>query len=184
MRWLTYVSMAFSDILAPNWRQTHCNHMVAFIVTNPLSISSLSARHQLDVIKQSELELYCIIKVITEHVYRFTTDVGRPVIRWHHTERLKIMSMENEITKAVGKSKYRKVSNIRRTKSQNLIIIVSSCSCLRPIDWSRELSRSLRCSWSSADRRCSNYIWVIDNFIAYWGASYIRDLTVPGDTWK
>ena len=22
-------------------------------------------------------------------------------------------------------------------------------------------------SWSSADRRCSNYIWVIDNFIAY-----------------
>ena len=40
------------------------------------------------------------------------------------------------------------------------------------------LSREWRCSWSSADRRCSNYIWVIDNFIAYWGASYIRDFTV------
>ena len=43
------------------------------------------------------------------------------------------------------------------------------------------LSREWRCSWSSADRRCSNYIWVIDNFIAHWGASYIRDLTVH---WK
>ena len=35
-----------------------------------------------------------------------------------------------------------------------------------------------RCSWSSADRRCSNYIWVINNLIAYKGVSYIRDLTV------
>ena len=24
-----------------------------------------------------------------------------------------------------------------------------------------------RCNWSSADRRCSNYIWVINKFIAY-----------------
>ena len=30
------------------------------------------------------------------------------------------------------------------------------------------LSWEWRCSWSSADRRCSNYIWVINNFIAYW----------------
>ena len=40
------------------------------------------------------------------------------------------------------------------------------------------LSREWRCSWSCADRRCSNYIWVIDNFIAYKDASYIRGLTV------
>ena len=40
------------------------------------------------------------------------------------------------------------------------------------------LSREWRCSWSSADRRCSNYIWVIDNFIGYKDASYIRDFTV------
>ena len=40
------------------------------------------------------------------------------------------------------------------------------------------LSREWRYSWSSADRRCSNYIWVMDNFIAYWGSSYIRDFTV------
>ena len=41
-----------------------------------------------------------------------------------------------------------------------------------------ELSREWRCSWSSADRRCSNYIGVINNLIAYKVASYIRDLTV------
>ena len=31
------------------------------------------------------------------------------------------------------------------------------------------LRRQWSCSWSSADRRCSNYIWVIDNLIAYEG---------------
>ena len=58
------------------------------------------------------------------------------------------------------------------------MILVSSCICLCPIYWSRVLSREWRCSWSSADRRCSNYIWVINNLIAYKGASYIRNLTV------
>ena len=58
------------------------------------------------------------------------------------------------------------------------MFLVSSRNCLCPIHWSQVLSREWRCSWSSADRRCSNYIWVIDNFIAYWGASYISELTV------
>ena len=48
------------------------------------------------------------------------------------------------------------------------MILVSSCSCLCPIHWSQVSNRERRCSWSSADRRCSNYIWVINNFIAYW----------------
>ena len=65
---------------------------------------------------------------------------------------------------------YRQLSNIRRTKSQ-----IKNVS--RPIHWSQLFSRELRC-WSSADGRCSKYIWVIDQFIAYWGAAYIRDLTV------
>ena len=43
------------------------------------------------------------------------------------------------------------------------------------------LSREWRCSWSSADRRCSNYIWVVDNFIAYQGATYIRGFSVVSD---
>ena len=33
-----------------------------------------------------------------------------------------------------------------------------------------------RCSWSSANRRCSNYIWMINNFIVHKCASYIRGL--------
>ena len=39
-------------------------------------------------------------------------------------------------------------------------------------------SREWRCSWSSADRRCSKYIWVINNFVAYYGATYNKDLAV------
>ena len=59
------------------------------------------------------------------------------------------------------------------------MFLVSSCSCLCPIHWSQVLSWEWRCSWSSADRRCFNCIWVINNFIAYWGASsYIRDSMV------
>ena len=55
---------------------------------------------------------------------------------------------------------------------------VSSCSCLRSIHWKQVLSWEWRSSWSSADRRCSIYIWVINNFIAWWGATYIRGFTV------
>ena len=39
----------------------------------------------------------------------------------------------------------------------------------------KALSREWRCSWSSAGRRCSNYIWVSNNLIADLSASYIRD---------
>ena len=56
--------------------------------------------------------------------------------------------------------------------------LVSSCSCFCAINWSQVLSREWRCSWSSADRRCSNYSWVGNDFIAYQGVAYIRDLMV------
>ena len=59
----------------------------------------------------------------------------------------------------------------------------SHCSCLWVIDWSLVLSWEWRCSWSSADRRCSNYICVINNCAAYQGATYIRDLTVIWTSW-
>ena len=58
------------------------------------------------------------------------------------------------------------------------MFLISSCSCLCPTHWSQVLSREWRWSWCSADRRCSNYIWVINNFIACWGAAYVRDLKV------
>ena len=44
------------------------------------------------------------------------------------------------------------------------MFLVSFCSCLRSIHWSQVLSWEWRCSWSSADSRCSNYIWIINNF--------------------
>ena len=53
---------------------------------------------------------------------------------------------------------YHQTSNIRCTKSQNLNV---SCLVLQlslPKHWSKVLSRELRFCWSSADRRCSNYI--------------------------
>ena len=46
------------------------------------------------------------------------------------------------------------------------MILVSSCCCLCSIHWGQLLSREWRCSWSSTDRRCSNYIWMIINFIS------------------
>ena len=57
-----------------------------------------------------------------------------------------------------------------------MLVLYSGCLCQIP--WSQMLSREWRCSWSSADRRCSNYIWVTDNFIAYQGAAYVRGFTV------
>ena len=60
-------------------------------------------------------------------------------------------------------SMYRQASNIRRTKSQHL---KDSRTVLRLSLPNPLLGREQRCSWSSDDRRCSNYIWVIDNFIA------------------
>ena len=49
------------------------------------------------------------------------------------------------------------------------MILVLSCSCFCWIHWSRLLRR---------DRQCSNFIWVINKFIAYVGALYIRGLMV------
>ena len=69
----------------------------------------------------------------------------------------------------------RQTSSIRRTKYKNLNISrldlqLSLPNPLKLAEW--------RCSWSSADTRCSNYIWVISKFIAYEGEAYIRGLTV------
>ena len=57
------------------------------------------------------------------------------------------------------------------------MFLISSCSCLCPIHWIQVLSQEWRCSWSSADRQCANYIWVINNFIA-WGVAYKKGLMV------
>ena len=56
------------------------------------------------------------------------------------------------------------------------MFLLSSCCCLCHIFWSHVLSWEWRCSWSSADRLCSNYIWVINNLIAYKGALILEIL--------
>ena len=67
-----------------------------------------------------------------------------------------------------GSLLYCQISNISCTeKPKTLMFIVLSCGGLCAIFWSQVLSRKWRCSWSSADRWCSNYIWMINNFIAY-----------------
>ena len=114
-------------------------------------------------------------------------DVQR--VRYHFSRALIIIFDCDLITKIWTESMYEehhlwtlpiycKISNISRIKSDNLVIVVSSCSCLWPIHWSQLLSWEWRCNWSSADRRCSNYIWVMKKCIANSCVSYIRGLTI------
>ena len=50
------------------------------------------------------------------------------------------------------------------------MILVSSC----PIHRIQALSREWRCSWSSVDRRCSNFLCVINKCIAYTKVQYVH----------
>ena len=72
---------------------------------------------------------------------------------------------------------YRQTFSMTRIKSRHLNIsrLVLQLSLPNPLK--PGVNRQWRCSWSSADRRCSNYIWVINKFIACEGATYIRGLT-------
>ena len=51
--------------------------------------------------------------------------------------------------------------------SKTQMFLILACHCLCAIYWSQVLSGEWRCSWSSADRRCTNYIWVINNLSSY-----------------
>ena len=62
---------------------------------------------------------------------------------------------------------YHETSNICAPNLNTKLFLVSSCSCICLIHWIRVLSREWRCSWSAANRQCSNYIWVISKFISY-----------------
>ena len=58
------------------------------------------------------------------------------------------------------------------------MFLLSFSRCLCALHWSQVLSRKWRCSWGGADRRCSKYIWVIYNCIAFSSAPFIRGLMV------
>ena len=68
--------------------------------------------------------------------------------------------------------------NIRRTNPQNIMFLVSFFTVFCLIHWGWVLSREWRWSLSSTDKRCSNYNWVINNFITQSGESYISGLTL------
>ena len=88
-----------------------------------------------------------------------------------------VLSLHTRQMHQANYSDYRQISIIRRIKSP----IKCFLSCLAVV-FARSIEakcyRERRCSWSSADRRCSNYIWVTNNFIAHWGATYIKDFAV------
>ena len=63
------------------------------------------------------------------------------------------------------------------------MILISFCSCLCPIHWSQVWSWEWKCSWSSAYRRCSNYTWVINNFMAFW-VQLILEVWPYGNAWQ
>ena len=78
---------------------------------------------------------------------------------------------------------YRQTSDISRKSHQipKLKCLSSRLAGVFAQSIEARLSPEWRCSWSSADRRCSNYIWVVNNFIAYKGATYLRGLLAHMD---
>ena len=62
---------------------------------------------------------------------------------------------------------YRQTANINCAKPQNLNVsrLVLQLSLPNQLKSSRVSSGEWRCCWSSAARRCSNYIWVINNIL-------------------
>ena len=67
--------------------------------------------------------------------------------------------------------------------SKTQMFLVLSSSGLWSIHWSQVLSWEWRCSWSSADRWCSNYIWVIKNLINKTKVCHIKGLAVVEIMW-
>ena len=78
-----------------------------------------------------------------------------------------IHSQASNVCRCLCTGKYRQISNIKRTYFQNLNVSRLVLQFLLPNPLRPDL-RGWRCnvSWSSADRRCSNYIWMINNYIA------------------
>ena len=65
---------------------------------------------------------------------------------------------------------YPNISNIRRTKSQNF----NDSNLAVQLALSNPLKQGIKLNMKMQ----FNYIWVINNFIAYKGANYIRSLMV------
>ena len=127
--------------------------------------------------------LAAIVVVFTQHHHTFSSistktgywyvlRVGVNNPQWN-------TSLQSETEVGISASDYCQTCDISRIKSQNLNASrLVFAAVFAEIHWIKLLCRECRCSWRSADRRCSNYIWMKYNFIARCG-SYIIGLAVP-----
>ena len=89
------------------------------------------------------------------------------------------------------KGMYRQTSNTTQIKYPNWNVSRLAFSSLCPMLSSLVLNRDWRCRWSSAGRRCSNFIWVISNrsftvmrsFDALYGVSLNEQLKEQLNSW-
>ena len=84
------------------------------------------------------------------------------------------------VTRSMSILACRKSFNKNCKNCKTEMFLISSSRCLFPIHWGRVLGREWIYRWRSADRRCSNNIWVI-NFIPNLCATYIICFTVVHD---
>ena len=76
------------------------------------------------------------------------------------------------------KTKYSRTLNISCTQSQNLNVSHLVFQLFLPQPLKPGVKSSMEIKLEQCDKHCSNYIWVINNFIAYQAASYIRGLRI------
>ena len=161
----------FETLARPLWR--HCNDVT---ITEPINFHILICTHTLDMETLSALPFHCERNPsVTGHIPTIHLRIeGASNERWYASFHQPPESLYKVCLVQQQKSSLHCITSPSWGES----ISDRSCSCLWAIYWDQVLSGEWSCSWSSADRRCSNYIWVINNFIAYLSASYIRDLTV------
>ena len=97
-------------------------------------------------------------------------NLDKPYEETSHIPRLRLVlraSIRIAFVQYIYNFTYSQTSNISAPTPQTYMFLAPPCSCLCSIHWSQVLSWEWICSSNSADRRCSNYIWVINKFIVY-----------------
>ena len=103
----------------------------------------------------------------------FGSSDGLPTVRCHYLNRCSQLAISDFVWR-MATNIYRQTSSISLTKLKNLnvsrlVVQLSSPIPLKPV------VTSITC------RRCSNNIWMVNKFIAYYSVAYIRGLTVQMD---
>ena len=112
--------------------------------------------------RQTDRHCHGIIRLFSKQAYKKVWQEDGRTDRIYHSESCVIAAKKRTVKCLIKDS----------TNPKTKVIVVFSYSYLWAIHWSQVLSWEWRCSWSSADRRCFNYIWVINNVIANSGVLY------------